>query len=154
MKGKSAAIEVYKVKGYVDETGRDIVIETEYSTYASERSDKVVHDEPAREPAQVEDSSKLISVERTSFTNTAELEGFYVKMFGEMMGPFTESEFRYGIQAGEFPTDATYSEQKDATHWAPILSFGRPVPPPFTKKLPPPFRHKKPTPPPFRKNVA
>lgn len=43
VKGKSTAIQVYKVRGYLDE-GREIVIETPYSSYAAEKSDKVVHE--------------------------------------------------------------------------------------------------------------
>jgi hypothetical protein len=81
----------------------------------------------------------------------AELEGYYIKMFGEVMGPFTEFELRYGVQAREFPEDASYSDKRDGGLWNPVQAFGRPVPPPFTKKVtPPPFR----LPPPFRKKAA
>jgi len=42
VKGKSAAIEVFKVKGYI-EAGQPVLIETPYSSYASEKSDKSAH---------------------------------------------------------------------------------------------------------------
>jgi adenylate cyclase len=49
VKGKSQGIEVFKVKGYIDPTTNSpVIIETPYSSYESEKSDKVVHDpEPA-----------------------------------------------------------------------------------------------------------
>lgn len=47
VKGKTEALEVYQVKGYIDEAGSPVLIETPYSSYAAEKSDKVVHDESA-----------------------------------------------------------------------------------------------------------
>jgi len=52
VKGKSAAIEVFKVRGYVDQ-GREILIETPYSSYAAEKSDKVVHEAKSVEAAPI-----------------------------------------------------------------------------------------------------
>jgi adenylate cyclase len=43
VKGKTEALEVFKVKGYIDESGKPVIIETPYSDYAKEKSDKVVH---------------------------------------------------------------------------------------------------------------
>ncbi len=40
VKGKAEAIEIYKVKGYVDEAGQSVLVETAYSSYAAEKSDK------------------------------------------------------------------------------------------------------------------
>lgn len=40
VKGKSEAIEVFQVRGYVDEMGQKVLIETPYSNYAEEKSDK------------------------------------------------------------------------------------------------------------------
>jgi len=45
VKGKSQEIEIYKVTGYRDEAGREVLVETPYSSYAAEKSDKVVHDD-------------------------------------------------------------------------------------------------------------
>jgi adenylate cyclase len=53
VKGKSAAIEVYKVRGYIDEAGKEVLIETPYSSYAAEKSDKVIH-----EPTNVTSTGK------------------------------------------------------------------------------------------------
>ncbi len=53
VKGKSQAIEVYKVRGYVDETGREVIVETAYSSYASEKSDKGVHEPEAATPPEL-----------------------------------------------------------------------------------------------------
>ncbi len=50
VKGKSEAIEVYKVNGYRDESGKEVIIETPYSSYAAEKSDKVVHEAPPTPP--------------------------------------------------------------------------------------------------------
>jgi adenylate cyclase len=49
VKGKSTTIEVYKVKGYYNQAGQEVIIETPYSSYESEKSDKVVHDETAED---------------------------------------------------------------------------------------------------------
>ncbi|MCM0604890.1 MAG: HAMP domain-containing protein [Xanthomonadaceae bacterium] len=43
VKGKAEAIEVFKVKGYIDSSGKEILVETEYSTYGKEKSDKSAH---------------------------------------------------------------------------------------------------------------
>lgn len=43
VKGKTDAIEVFKVKGYIDSNGKEVLIETEYSSYAKEKSDKSAH---------------------------------------------------------------------------------------------------------------
>lgn len=40
VKGKSEALEVFKVKGYVDDRGKSVIVETPYSSYKSEKSDK------------------------------------------------------------------------------------------------------------------
>ena len=47
VKGKSTSLEVFKVLGYVGEIGNSVLIETPYSSYAPEHSDKVQHDEAA-----------------------------------------------------------------------------------------------------------
>lgn len=61
VKGKSQGIEIFKVKGYIDAaTNSPVVIETPYSSYESEKSDKVVHDpEPAALEATVLTSSSI-----------------------------------------------------------------------------------------------
>ena len=43
VKGKTDAIEVFKVKGYIDSSGKEKIVETEYSSYAKEKSDKSAH---------------------------------------------------------------------------------------------------------------
>lgn len=43
VKGKTSAIDVFKVKGYIDEAGNQVIIETPYSSYESEKSDKAAH---------------------------------------------------------------------------------------------------------------
>jgi len=40
VKGKSEAIEVFQVRGYIDDMGQKVLIETPYSSYAEEKSDK------------------------------------------------------------------------------------------------------------------
>jgi adenylate cyclase len=47
VKGKADALKVFKVKGYYDETGKAVIVETPYSSYEAGHSDKVVHDESA-----------------------------------------------------------------------------------------------------------
>jgi adenylate cyclase len=107
VKGKSAAIEIYKVKGYIDGAGNGIVIETPYSSYAAEKSDKVVHDD-APMPAREEVAAASV---------------YFVEMYGEVMGPFTPEEFKSGISSQEFPKDARFSTTKDGKFLA-IGEFG------------------------------
>jgi len=48
VKGKSELLTVFKVHGYVNAaTGEKVLVETAYSSYAAEKSDKVVHDKPS-----------------------------------------------------------------------------------------------------------
>jgi adenylate cyclase len=108
VKGKSAAIEIYKVKGYIDAAGNSIVIQTPYSSYAAEKSDKVVHDDA---PAQVAHEEVLTP------------KYYFVEMFGEVMGPFTPSEFKNGINSQEFPADARFSTSKTGKFLS-ISEFG------------------------------
>jgi adenylate cyclase len=49
VKGKADAIEVFKVLGFYDEQNRPVTIETPYSSYTAEKSDKVVHEAPHEE---------------------------------------------------------------------------------------------------------
>ena len=44
VKGKTEAVEVFKVSGYYDDNGIPALITTPYSSYAAEKSDKVVHE--------------------------------------------------------------------------------------------------------------
>ena len=52
VKGKTHAIEIYRVLGYVDEQGKSVIVETPYSSYSAEKSDKVVHEAsvPEKQP--------------------------------------------------------------------------------------------------------
>ncbi|MBK9293518.1 MAG: HAMP domain-containing protein [Oligoflexia bacterium] len=43
VKGKSGVLNAYKVKGYYDENKNAILVETKYSSYEAEKSDKVKH---------------------------------------------------------------------------------------------------------------
>ena len=45
VKGKTELVAVYKVQGYFDENRQPVIVQTPYSSYAAERSDKVVHTE-------------------------------------------------------------------------------------------------------------
>lgn len=47
VKGKADAVKAFKVKGYYDEAGQPVIVETPYSSYESGHSDKVVHEESA-----------------------------------------------------------------------------------------------------------
>jgi adenylate cyclase len=44
VKGKTEALEVFRVTGYLDEAGAPVIIETPYSSYESTPSDKAVHE--------------------------------------------------------------------------------------------------------------
>jgi hypothetical protein len=59
VKGKTDAIHVYKVQGYIDSNNQVVLVETPYSSYAAEKSDKVVHDKPADQPADHSESPTL-----------------------------------------------------------------------------------------------
>ncbi len=63
VKGKAQAIEIFRVRGYIDESGQPILVQTPYSEYAPEKSDKSVHD----------DTSSLI-FDKTSFLKRPEPE--------------------------------------------------------------------------------
>jgi len=43
VKGKTDAVEIFKVRGYFNESGAPVLVETAYSSYTAEKSDKVVH---------------------------------------------------------------------------------------------------------------
>ena len=45
VKGKEQPLGVYRVSGYVDASGAQVVVKTPYSEYEAEKSDKVVHEE-------------------------------------------------------------------------------------------------------------
>lgn len=49
VKGKTEAIEIFQLKGYYDEQNKPVIVETPYSSYKAEKSDKAVHDKPAAE---------------------------------------------------------------------------------------------------------
>ncbi len=51
VKGKSEAIELYNLRGYIDEKGEKVIVETPYSSYKSEKSDKSVHDDDKKKAA-------------------------------------------------------------------------------------------------------
>ncbi len=126
VKGKSTAIEIYKVKGYIDADGKEVIIETAYSSYAAEKSDKVVHEEvvhvkaPAADPtsadshapAEEAEIKSSIAEEITSVTIAVapktELH-FYLSMAGSILGPFSQAEVESGLSAKEFPTNAMVS---------------------------------------------
>jgi adenylate cyclase len=48
VKGKAEPLAVYKVHGFVNEQGQQVLIQTAYSSYAAEKSDKVVHDDKSK----------------------------------------------------------------------------------------------------------
>jgi hypothetical protein len=64
VKGKSDALVVYKVNGYYNENGEPVIVQTPYSSYQAEKSDKVVH--------SPETASKSHEVETSSNHNTHE----------------------------------------------------------------------------------
>jgi adenylate cyclase len=132
VKGKSTEIEIYKVRGYVDEAGREVIIETPYSSYAAEKSDKVVHDEPVRATPvyEVPEHSGLIDRTSSGFYRPSfetapvlEMEMYFVELYGEIMGPFTELEVKGGILSREFPENSRFSETKDGV-FRPLSQFG------------------------------
>lgn len=67
VKGKSEPLAVYKVHGFIDESGKEVRIETPYSSYAAEKSDKVVHaPEPAKAaPARAPEIENSGFIDRT-----------------------------------------------------------------------------------------
>lgn len=48
VKGKSEPLVIHKVIGYIDENGLEVRVETEWSSYDSEKSDKVVHQDKTK----------------------------------------------------------------------------------------------------------
>lgn len=87
--------------------------------------------------------------------NTTSFEGYFVKLFGEVLGPFTQQEVQQGVEAGEFPADSTVALSASG-EWHPIQDFRKLVqpglkqvppafrapgaPPPFKGVIPPPFK--------------
>ncbi len=49
VKGKTEPLVIYKVLGYIED-GKEIIVETPYSSYKAEKSDKVVHDDKHKAP--------------------------------------------------------------------------------------------------------
>jgi class 3 adenylate cyclase len=159
VKGKSAAIEIYKVLGYYDERGQEVIVQTPYSSYEAEKSDKVVHDSPTTE------HTGLLMVDRTNTgilqlqpertgefsreITMKDMQSYFIEMYGEILGPFTEDELRNGIQAQEFPETARYAPSRDG-EFKSIAEFGASAlaeavaqfePPTPRVVTPPPFRH-------------
>ncbi len=101
VKGKSTAIEVFKVSGYVSDTGQPVIIETPYSSYQAEKSDKVVHDkEPAPTPAA--NPHGVLSDLRSTISPTQSVEqGWYFSVNSEVFGPFSNQEIEQGLKTQE-----------------------------------------------------
>jgi adenylate cyclase len=107
VKGKSTAIEIFRVLGYIAENGEPVLIETPYSSYASEKSDKAVHDDPP--PVEYSDSTKLILDTRTDLVaeaapafpaqNPNQQWYFYVEE--QVFGPFSTAEIENGLATAQ-----------------------------------------------------
>lgn len=50
VKGKKEALAIYKLLGYIDSQGQTVLVETPFSSYQPEKSDKVVHEAPQPPP--------------------------------------------------------------------------------------------------------
>ncbi len=61
VKGKTETLQVFCVKGYVDEQGKAVIVETPYSSYASEKSDKSAADSHGLGPQEPTVSMKVVS---------------------------------------------------------------------------------------------
>jgi hypothetical protein len=73
VKGKTAPIEVYKVLGYVDESGQPVRVETAYSSYASEKSDKSANPEEPKRAPEVEEAEETTGVFTRDTTGLIEM---------------------------------------------------------------------------------
>jgi hypothetical protein len=119
VKGKSAAVEVFKVLGRTDENGQAIVMQTPYSSYAAEHSDKVKGLEmPATQaavqppPIQPPPIPRAVSATPPPFRQQPPLPAsgeWHVCMNGEVFGPFTAAEIIDGVRRGEFTPELQMS---------------------------------------------
>ncbi len=63
VKGKTDAIEVFKVQGYYNDQGQPVSVQTPYSSYTAEKSDKVVHDKVDIQEIETKENSGLNSID-------------------------------------------------------------------------------------------
>jgi hypothetical protein len=112
VKGKTEAVEVFKVAGYYDLENKPILIQTPYSSYAAEKSDKVVHDD--KHPTETASPSPELSPE--AFTETMQA--------GELAGaPLQEVE---PLEATGVAIPVNISEEMAQV--IPIVNAGPPKP--------------------------
>ncbi len=126
VKGKSSSIRIFKVRGYNDENGKPVILETPYSSYASEKSDKVVHDKPDAKPeakSEVATSPNVHAVMHETTAVIPKVKGqWYINASGQIYGPFTEQEVKEGIANQELSLDMLASTSLNE-QWNPLSSF-------------------------------
>ena len=68
VKGKSQAVVVYKIRGYLKEDGTPEIIETPYSSYQAEHCDKVKSEDASEQQRGEESKLLLVSGEKTDIS--------------------------------------------------------------------------------------
>lgn len=118
VKGKTEEIQVFKVKGYIDEHGNPLIVETPYSSYKAEKSDKGVHDDkhPAPPAGHAQESAPpeilapgVASAQKLDAMPSADElltqiktpVVYYFNVENEVFGPFTVDEIRDGLLTKE-----------------------------------------------------
>ncbi|MGE4232605.1 MAG: adenylate/guanylate cyclase domain-containing protein [Bacteriovoracia bacterium] len=123
VKGKSEGIQVFKVKGFINANGEKVIVETPYSSYASEKSDKVVHDEPAAVEPQAEDNSSVaLNLQHTQMIQRPNRDEWYINADGQVYGPFTKEEVIAGINAQEIDLSTMATKALDQP-WQALSDF-------------------------------
>lgn len=105
VKGKVEAISVFKVNGYIDQNGNQVEVQTPYSSYEAEKSDKVVHDK------KTESINEQVSEILTQW---------YIKDGENEYGPFTTDELIEGITGHEISEHMLVASNLDGP-WLKIL---------------------------------
>jgi hypothetical protein len=128
VKGKTDAIEVFKVKGYLDEQGQPVLVETPYSSYAAEKSDKVVHEDHGGEaPAKTSEITAHSAVEPVNLDLT------------QLTVPLEALETTLETTSSQMPPSPPLRPvppppPAEATKTNLTRGTGIPLPPEFTKK--------------------
>lgn len=132
VKGKSVAIDVFKIRGFYDEDRKPIIIETPYSSYAAEKSDKVVHDAEPALAAMSESAPEATQIFPSSTTNTdirvapdspVANTTWYLSVDGEAYGPFSGEEIIVGIGTGEITAQMKASPSLEKPVWIPLADL-------------------------------
>lgn len=123
VKGKTEALEVFKVKGYYDENGNPVIVETPYSSYAAEKSDKVVHEKAVEKHEKPATAAPMKTATVTAVPTPAAAlvqQKWFIYLGDGAYGPFTSQEILTGIAAKDLDENTLVSPRNEGNPWMPL----------------------------------